>query len=41
MKQKEKAIIDLALATNISEVSHIVELIGYFRKFFPIFSDII
>ena len=32
---------DLAPATNITEVRHIIGLIGYYRKFLPIFSDII
>ena len=39
--QKVKGITDLALATSISEVRHIIGLIDYYRKFFPIFSDII
>ena len=41
MTQKVKAITDLTLATNISELRHIMGLIGYYRKFFHIFSDII
>ena len=39
MKQKIKAMTDLAPATNITEAQHIIELIGYYRKFFAIFSD--
>ena len=41
IKQKVKTIMDLAQATNFSEVRPIIGLIGYYRKFFPIFSDII
>ena len=41
MKQKIKAIMDLAPTTNITEAHHIIGLIGYYRKFFPIFSDTI
>ena len=41
LTQKVKVITDLASATNISEPRHIIGLIGYYRKFFPIFSDII
>ena len=41
MKQKVKGIIDLAPATNISEVRHIIGLISCYRKFSPIFNDII
>ena len=40
MTQKVKAITDFALATNISDVWHIIGLIGYYRKFFPIFSEV-
>ena len=43
MKQKAKAITitDLAPATNITEARHMIGLIGNYRKFFPIFSDMI
>ena len=41
IKQKVKAISDLAPATNITEARHMIGLIGYYRKFFPIFSDMI
>ena len=41
MKQKIKALNDLASATNITEARHIIELVGYCRKFIPIFSDTI
>ena len=41
MKQKVKAITDLAPVTNITEARHMIGLIGYYRKFFPIFSDIV
>ena len=41
MKQKIKAITDLAPAANITEAQHIIGLIGNYRKFFPIFSDTI
>ena len=41
MKQKIKAIADLAPTTNITKVQHIIGLIGYYRKLFPIFSDTI
>ena len=35
--QKVKVFTDLALINNISEVRHIIGLIGFYRKFFPIF----
>ena len=38
MKQV-KAITDIAQTTNITETRHMIGLIGYYRKFFPIFSD--
>ena len=41
LKQKIKAITDLAATTNITEARHMIGLIGYYRKFFPIFSDMI
>ena len=41
MKWKIKAITNLAPTTNITEAKHIIGLIGYYRKFFPIFSDTI
>ena len=41
MRQKIKPISDLASKTNITEARHMIGLIGYYRKFFPIFSDII
>ena len=41
MKQKIKARTDLATTTNIAEAQHIIELVGYYRKFFPILSDTI
>ena len=41
MKQKFKAIIDLAPKTNIMEARHIIELVDYYRKLFPISSDTI
>ena len=41
MRQKIKAIIDLAPTTNIAEARHLIDLIGYYRKFFPVFSDMI
>ena len=34
MKQKVKAIIDLAPATNITEERHIIGLIGYVKNSF-------
>ena len=39
MKQKIKTITDLAPTTNITEDRHVIGLIGYYRKLFPIFSD--
>ena len=41
MRQKIKAITDLARVTNITEAQHMIGLLGYYRKFFPVFSDII
>ena len=41
MRQKIKAIMDLAPTTNITEARHMIGLIGYYRKFLPIFSDMI
>ena len=37
MKHKVKAISDLAPTTNIREGRHMIGLIGYYGKFFPIF----
>ena len=41
LKQKIKAITDLALKTNISEAQHVIGLVGYYVKAIPIFSDTI
>ena len=41
MRQKIKAITDLAPTTNMTEARHMTGLIGYYREFFPIFSDMI
>ena len=41
MRQKIKAITDMAPITNITEARHMIGLIEYYRKFFPIFSDMI
>ena len=41
MRQKIKVIKDLAPTPNITEARHMIDLIGYYRKFFPIFSDMI
>ena len=41
MKQKVKGITELALTTNITEARHIIGLIGYYKTFFPKFSDVI
>ena len=41
MKQKVKAITGLVLVTNIIEARHMIALIGYYRKFFPLFSDMV
>ena len=41
MKQNVKAITDLAPTTNITELRLIIGLKGYYRKFFPVFSDMI
>ena len=39
MKQKVKAITELSSITNITEARHIIGLIGYYGKCFPIFSN--
>ena len=41
MKQKIKAITDLAPVANITEAQHMIGLIGYHRKFFSVLSDMI
>ena len=41
VKQKIKAVADLAPATNITKARHIIGLVGYYRKLFPVFSDTI
>ena len=41
MKQKIKAIIDLAPTTNVTQARHIIGLEGYYRKYIPICSDTI
>ena len=41
LRQKMTAVTDLAPTTNITEVWHMVGLIGYYRKLFPVFSDMI
>ena len=41
MKQKIKAITDLALPANITEARQITGLVGYHRGFFPFFSNTI
>ena len=41
MRQKIKAITNLAPARNITKVQHMIGLIGYYRKFFPVFSYMI
>ena len=41
MTQIVKVITDLALATITSDIRNTIGLIGYYRKIFPIFSDII
>ena len=41
MKQKIKAITEFVLTTYITEARHITGLVGYYRKFFPIFSNTI
>ena len=38
MKQKIKAITDMASTTNSTDAWHIIRLVGYSRKFFPIYS---
>ena len=39
MRQKIIAITDLAPTTNITEEWHMIGLIRYYKKFFPVFSD--
>ena len=41
MKQKVKAIMDLVPAANITEVHYTIGLISCYRKFFPVFSDMV
>ena len=41
MRQNIKAITDLEPTTNIMEARHMIGLKGYYRKFFPVFSDMI
>ena len=41
MRQKIKAVTNLAPATNIKKAWHVIGLIEYYRKFFPVFSDMI
>ena len=41
MRQKIKAITELTPMTNTTEGRHVIGLIGYYRKFFSIFSDMI
>ena len=41
IRQKIKTITDLAPTTSITEVWHMIGLIGYYGKFFPVFSDMI
>ena len=41
MNERVKAITDSAPASNITEAKHVIGLTGYYRKFFPIFSDMI
>ena len=41
MKQKVKAITDLAPTISITAAGHVIGLIGYYRKFFPKLSDMI
>ena len=41
MKQKVKSITDLEPTTSIKEARHMIGLIGYYRKFFHIFNDMI
>ena len=41
MTQKVKAIADLASMANITEARHLIGLMTYYRKFFPIFSDMV
>ena len=41
MQQKVKDITELTPTTNITEARHIIGLTGYYRKFCPIFSNVI
>ena len=41
LRQKIKAVSDLACTTNITVTWHMLGLIGYYRKYFPVFSDMI
>ena len=41
MKEKIKVITDRTHTTNITEARHMIGLIGYYRKFFPLLSDMI
>ena len=41
MKQKVQAIMDVVPETNINEACHMISLISYYRKFFPVFSDMV
>ena len=41
MKQKVQVIMDFVPATNITEVHHMIGLISYYRKFFPVFIDVV
>ena len=41
MRKKIKVIMDLAPTTNIIKTWHMIGLIGYYRKFFPVFIDMI
>ena len=41
MRQKTKAITDMAPTTNITEARHVIGLIEDYRNFFPAFSDMI
>ena len=41
IRQKIKAITDQAPATNIIEAQHMIGLMGYYRKSFSVFSDMI
>ena len=41
MRQKINAITDLECATNITDVRYMTGLVGYYKKFFPVSSDMI